>query len=102
MKPTATREDILAHLAESQDDLKRRYSLERIAVIGSIARGDYGDESDVDLIVRFKPGTQHIHDLKKSLRDELEGVFRRPVQIASEKYLKSYYRSHVLKEAVDV
>jgi len=102
MKPAADREDILSHLAESQEDLKRRYSLERIAVIGSMARGDYGDDSDVDLIVRFKPGTQHIHDLKRDLRDELEGVFRRPVQIASEKYLKSYYRSQVLKEAVYV
>ena len=102
MKPAAGREDILYHLAQSQEDLKQRYSLERIAVIGSMARGDYDDDSDVDLIVRFKPGTQHIHDLKKDLRDELDCEFRRPVQIASEKYLKSYYRSQVLKEAVDV
>lgn len=102
MKAAADREAILSHLSESQEELKSRFSLERIALIGSMARGDYRDDSDVDLIVRFKAGTQHIHALKRGLREELEAIFRRPVQVASEKYLKPYYRTQILREAVYV
>jgi predicted nucleotidyltransferase len=54
------REDIFAYLNDHQDDLKWRCLLERVAVIGSIARNDYIDESDVDIIVRFRPATDQI------------------------------------------
>lgn len=40
--------------------------------------------------------------MKSALRSELEQVFGRPVQIASEKYLKPYYRSEILEETVYV
>ena len=102
MANLASRTEIIAYLTESQDDLKDRFSLERVAVIGSVARDEYGDDSDVDLIVRFRPGTERIHTLKQNLRSELETVFHRPVQVASEKYLKPYYRTQILKEAVYV
>ena len=102
MDEPALREDILSYLREHQRDLKDRFSLVRIAVIGSVARGDYTTESDVDIIVGFRPETDKIYDRKQQLRSELEGVFHRSVQIASEKYLKPYYRSEILGEAVYV
>ena len=102
MSELSTREGIFSYLTDHQDDLKDRFSLERIAVIGSIARDDYTDLSDIDIIVRFRVGTDHIHGLKQKLRAELEDALGRPVQIASEKYLKPYYRTQILKEAVYV
>ena len=50
MTNVASREEILTYLSDSQDDLKRRYSLELIALIGSLARNDYRDDSDVGLL----------------------------------------------------
>ena len=102
MDEPALRENILSYLREHQQDLKDRFSLVRIAVIGSVARGDYTDESDVDIIVTFQPETDKIYNRKQELRSELEVVFHRPVQIASEKYLIPYYRSEILREAVYV
>ena len=102
MSAPSTRRDILSCLGDHQDDLKQRYGLDRIAVIGSVAQNDYTDESDVDFIVRFQPGTDKIYDRKRKLTSELEAVFHRSVQIASEKYLKPYYRTEILKEAVYV
>ena len=100
--PASSRDQILEYLRDSADDIKQRYSLERVALIGSIARDDYGDDSDVDLMVRFQPGTDRIHERKANLRSELETAFGRPVQVASEKYLRPYYRSQILNEAVYV
>ena len=82
--------------------MERDYCVESIALIGSVARGDYTDDSDVDVIVRFRPGTRQIFELKRRLKTEIEGAVGRPVEIASEKYLKPYYRTAVLKEAVYV
>lgn len=102
MAAAFSRDEILGYLRDSHDDIKHRYSLELIALIGSIARDDYREDSDVDLIVRFKPGTERIHERKVNLRSELQAAFGRPVQIASEKYIRPYYRSQILKEAVYV
>ena len=102
MDEPSARENILSYLSDHQDDLKDRFSLVRIAVIGSVARDDYTDESDLDIIVRFQPETDKIYNRKQELRSELEAAFHRPVQIASEKYLKPYYRAEILKEAVYV
>ena len=102
MQTPLSREAILDYLGANHDDLRSRFRLARVAVIGSVARDDYTDSSDVDLIVRFEPNTERIRERKRELCTELESVFGRPVQIASEKYLKPYYRTNILKEAVDV
>lgn len=96
------REEILSYLKNHRDFLSEKYSLECIALIGSISRNEYSEESDVDLVVRFRPGTLRIHRLKQQLRSNLEEVFGRPVQIISEKYLRPYYREEILREAVYV
>lgn len=96
------RAEVIAYLRNNRDRMEREYGLETIALIGSVARGDYTDDSDVDVIVRFRPGTRQIFELKRRLKTELEAAVGRPVEIASEKYLKPYYRTEVLKEAVYV
>ena len=100
MKTLANRKQVIDYLHTHKADLVDRYRLSRIAIIGSFARNDFHADSDVDLIVRFEPNTTRLHELKQQLRQELEGVFGRRVEIASEKYLRSYYREQILTEAV--
>ena len=59
------RTEILEYLRRNNKRMQRTYSLERVAMIGSIARDEYTDDSDVDIIVRFQPGTRKIHDKKR-------------------------------------
>ena len=96
------RTEILEYLRKNSERIQNAYSLERIAMIGSIARDEYTDESDVDIIVRFRPGTARIHDKKRALAAELSATFHRTVDIGSEKYLKPYYRTAILNEAIYV
>lgn len=51
------RTEILDYLRQNNERFHQVYSLERIAVIGSMARDEYTDKSDVDIIVRFRSGT---------------------------------------------
>ena len=102
MSAPADREQVIDYLRDRKDDLSRRYRLSQLAVVGSFARNDFRADSDIDLIVRFEPDTPRIHELKQQLRTELEEAFGRRVEIASEKYLRPFYREQILTEAVYV
>jgi uncharacterized protein len=55
------------------------------SVFGSFARGDAGPESDLDLLVTYKPGATLFDAI--SLQDELEKILGRKVDIISQKYI---------------
>jgi predicted nucleotidyltransferase len=84
------------HKARFRNDL----GITEIGLIGSIARGEANPESDVDLIVEFAPGTQQLFEKKNRLCAELETAFGRPVDLVRKRFLKPYYRDHILAEAV--
>ena len=58
--------------------------------------------SDVDLLIEIEDGTKNIHDLKVSLNNYLSKAFDRTVDIAREKYLKSYAKESILKDTIYV
>jgi len=45
------REKILSELKSLKKDLKVLYGIEKIAVFGSVARGDYTSDSDIDIVI---------------------------------------------------
>jgi hypothetical protein len=102
MGEKSDRERLMQYLHTHKGRLMSAYRVERRAVIGSFARDDYRADSDIDLLVSFEPDAENIYDRKRSLAAELEHEFGRPVQIASEKYIKPHFRSHVLSQAVYV
>jgi len=45
------RDEILAILRNSREELRREFGVEAMALFGSAARGDAGPESDIDVLV---------------------------------------------------
>lgn len=86
------------HRDEVQAAVERHHGL-TFAVFGSAARGDDTEASDIDLLVRFAPGSS-LFDLLH-LSDELEGILGRPVDVISEAALKPR-DGHIRAEAVRV
>ncbi len=68
-------------------------------MFGSAARGEDTDASDIDLLVRFSPGSS-LFDLLH-LSDELERILGRRVDVVSEGGLKAR-DEHIRAEAVRV
>ena len=66
-------------------------------MFGSAARGDDSEASDIDLLVRFTSDSS-LFDLLH-LSDELQRILGRPVDVVSERALKSR-DGHILAEAV--
>jgi predicted nucleotidyltransferase len=96
------RQDIVAYIDSHRDQLRSRFHVRRIALIGSFARDEQTAQSDVDLLLDLEEGAADIYRLKRELKTELERQFGRPVELASERYLKPYYRKEILQEAIYV
>lgn len=62
-------------------DFCRRWNVTEFAFFGSVLRGDFGPHSDIDVLVSFSPGsTPGLLDVV-TMRDELEAIFGRKVDI---------------------
>ncbi|MBW3582517.1 MAG: nucleotidyltransferase family protein [Euryarchaeota archaeon] len=88
-------------LRERRDDILKvaaRHKARNVRVFGSVARGEAGPRSDIDLVVRMEPDAT-LFDLIALERD-LQEMLGQKVQVISEAGLKSWARDRILDEAV--
>ena len=71
--------------------------VERLGVFGSMARGEASPESDIDILVKFKPDYQTYDNLFE-VGEALEHVFRRRVDLVTEPSLSPHIGPHILKQ----
>ena len=63
---------VMEFLAAHREELRVRFSVARIGVFGSVARGDSRADSDVDILVELaEPTFDHYMDLKFYLEQSL-------------------------------
>jgi len=89
-----TKNDIIEILRDYKREVAERYGLLDIGVFGSVARDEFAEGSDVDVVVRIvKPDLFMLAGIK----DELEQRLRRPVDVVT-------YRNDMnrfLKQTID-
>ena len=96
MKELATIKQIIKEL---KPELEKKFHISSIGVFGSVARNDYSENSDVDIIVDFSQpiGIEFI-----DLADLLEEKFHEQVDLVSKKGIKPQYFSSIENEIVYV
>ena len=77
----------------------RRYGVKELSLFGSAARGEMHPESDIDVMVEFKPGVRIGLIKFESFVDELESLAGRKVDLVTKRGLKPWVRPAVLKDA---
>ena len=80
--------------------LARAHGATSIQIFGSVARGDAREESDVDFLVSFAPGTRVLARL--DLKDALEALLGVPVDVTTAAALHRVIRDDVIREATPV
>jgi predicted nucleotidyltransferase len=91
--------DALLHAR--RDEILRiaaKHGASDVRVFGSVARGEAGPESDLDVLVRLEPG-RSLLDLC-ALGDELEDALGCRVDVVTEAAISPYLRDRILAEAV--
>src|SRR5712671_6713364 len=89
---------ILAALRAALPDLKRRWPIRSLAIFGSVARGNPGDKSDLDILVEFERPLGLSEFL--ALEDALSALVDRRVDLVTRDALKPHIDSRVLEDAV--
>ena len=84
------REDILRIVAA--------HGARDVRVFGSWARGEERPNSDIDLLVRLDPGRSLLDII--AIKQDLEDLLDRPVDVVTEAGISPYMREYVLNEAV--
>ena len=60
--------DILAFLSTQLPELQAEYNISKIGLFGSFARNEQDENSDIDIVLEFHPGTENIYEKKTSLK----------------------------------
>ena len=88
--------DLVAQHKEEIAALCRKHSVLSLALFGSAARGELKPESDVDLLIQFKPDARvGVFELQ-DIRSEFETIFGRPVDLAGAAILRNPYRRQAI------
>ena len=91
-------EVLLRAAAPIMVDVVRSKGFDRLAVFGSVARGQVREDSDIDLLVEAPPGSA-VKDLV-DLRDTLREILGRSVDLITYGGLKAVINDDIRSEAV--
>jgi predicted nucleotidyltransferase len=92
-------QDAIATLRRHESDLRAR-GVAHAAVFGSVARGDHGPDSDLDILVEFEPGAEgSIYEYVR-FKEYVAGLFGVPVDVIDRAALKPYLRAPAESSAV--
>ena len=95
-----SRDEALALLKAHKTELAERFDVTYLALFGSVARDEAGDDSDVDVLVRFEgPATSKRYFGALFYMEDLLG---RSVDLVTDKALRKELRPYVEREAVSV
>lgn len=78
--------------------LALRHGAKDVRVFGSLARGEGREDSDLDLLVTLGEGRSLLDIV--GLKQDLEDLVHRPVDVVTEQALSPYLRERVLSEAI--
>ena len=98
--PVLTREQAAERLSAYEEEI-RALGVDRLALFGSVLRGQAGADSDIDLLVQFAPGAKS-YERFLALSELLEARLGRPVELVTIEALSPVIGPRILAEAQDV
>lgn len=95
-----TSEEIIKLLRAKKQELKDKYALTELGLFGSYARGDYNENSDIDILVDFSTHIDGFRYIK--LAHELEDLLQQKIDMVSRKGIKEKYLPFVENSLIHV
>ena len=94
------REHVLATLRAQREHIEREYGLRLVGLIGSVARGDATEASDIDVFadITGRPSLFDIAGAELELGDDIG----KPVQLVFRKNLRSTRRARMERDLIEL
>ena len=96
-----TRDDAIRMLKRHEAELRSR-GVTHLALFGSLARGEAGPDSDVDVVVDIAPGRKFSIIDHGSLRVLLCDIFGRETDVVVRSRLRPAFRQGIANESLTV
>lgn len=80
----------------------RRWKVTEFALFGSVLRDDFGPESDVDVLISFRPEARKGAFDLVDMADELTAMFEREVEVVDRAGLRNPFRRHAILTTCEV
>ena len=93
-----TSDQVMSMLKAALPDLRREFKVQELYLFGSFARGDYGPESDVDVLVEFQPDSRPTLFTLAGLQIRLTELLGRDVDVGTPGGLKPRSRDSINAE----
>ena len=77
----------------------RRHHIRRLSFFGSVLGDEFGPDSDVDVLVEFRPGAKRGLLRLARMEQELGEILGRKVDLNTPGFLSKYFREKVLAQA---
>jgi predicted nucleotidyltransferase len=92
------KEEILQTLRELKDEINSDYKADIAGLFGSFARDEATEESDIDILAKFKKGASYF-DLV-GMSQFLEEKFNRKVDVVSVRGLRKELENYVYQDLI--
>jgi hypothetical protein len=94
------KEEVKKRIKEYLPFLRSKYNVKKLALFGSVARGDEAPKSDIDILVEFSSPIGFFEFIR--LENFLSDLLQRKVDLVTRNALKPLIRESVLKDAIYV
>jgi len=84
------------------EEFCRKYGVEEFSLFGSVLRDDFSPESDVDVMLKFKPNHGFTFDNTPDIQEELEKMFGRRVDVIEKGRIRNPFRRHAIMNSYRV
>ena len=93
----ATSQEIESKLKSIKPYLIDEYGIDQIGYFGSFAKGDYSEDSDLDVLVSFR---RKIGWKFFDLKEYLESVVGRKVDLVTERLLRKQWKEAISEQVI--
>jgi predicted nucleotidyltransferase len=93
-------DDVLDCLRKQREDARNIYGIEFVGVVGSVARGEDGQDSDVDILMNVVGHTTYFRI--GELEAKLEAALGRHVDLVDRKTLRPQFQDSMERDLVPV
>ncbi len=94
-----TKRDILDFLKTHKTEITEKYGVLEIGLFGSYAKDMADEKSDIDIVIKSDKKDFFV---REDLREYLEKVFQKPVDIGYLDSFREYYKSKIEKNIIYV
>ncbi len=85
--------------AQAISSFCRKWQVREMSLFGSVLRDDFGPDSDIDVLVSFAPDAPWSLWHLIEMREELQALFGRPVDLVEKEALENPFRRQAILQS---